>query len=70
MELHIATEYHPKIIGRRGTIISKIRDNHNVNIQFHERDSDLITITGYEANANGAKEEIQKMVEELVSTCI
>ena len=60
--------YHPKIIGRRGTVISKIRDAHKVNIQFPDRDSDLITITGYEDKANAAKDDIMALVHELVRT--
>jgi predicted PilT family ATPase len=68
LELHVDPAYHPKIIGRRGAVISKIRDAHDVNIQFPEKNSekqDLITITGYEANANEAKEDILKIVQDL-----
>jgi predicted PilT family ATPase len=62
-------KYHPKIIGRRGAVISKIRDQHEVNIQFPERgqesSQDIIKVMGYEANANAAKEDILKIVTEL-----
>jgi predicted PilT family ATPase len=67
--------YHPKIIGKRGAIISKIREKYGVQIQFPElkrRDSneeedkqDVITIVGYEKEANLAKDEILKIVREL-----
>ncbi|CAG2166840.1 unnamed protein product, partial [Oppiella nova] len=60
--------YHPKIIGKRGAIITKIRDKHKVQIQFPElrgRDGrseedkqDVITIIGYENDVNLAKEDI------------
>lgn len=77
--------YHPKIIGKRGAVISKIRNKFGVQIQVpepgkvngnavgpggDEADSqspatnDLIIITGYEKNANEAKEEILKIVHE------
>jgi predicted PilT family ATPase len=64
--------YHPKIIGRKGMVISKIRDRNGVQIQFPERTDDedargLIEITGYEQSANDAKDEIMKIVKSLVS---
>lgn len=68
LELHVEPAYHPKIIGRRGAVISKIRDAHEVNIQFPEKNSesqDLITITGYESNAEAAKIDILKIVQDL-----
>ena len=67
VELHVDPTHHPKIIGRKGGVISKIRDTHKVNIQFHERNSDLITITGYEEKAIAARDDIMKIVEDLVS---
>lgn len=73
LELHVEPAYHPKIIGRRGAVISKIRDAHEVNIQFPEKNSesqDLITITGYESNAEAAKIDILKIVQDLVSSSL
>lgn len=70
LEMHVDPTYHPKIIGRRGAVISKIRDAHEVNIQFPEKNADsqdLITITGYEANAEASKIDILKIVQDLVS---
>ena len=64
---------HPKIIGRKGAVISKIRIEHKVNIQFPERDSEnqsTITITGYEKSANEAKEDILRIVREYVSCSV
>lgn len=55
--------------GKQGAVIGKIRDQFNVNIQLPRRDSeeqDVIVITGYEADANNAKEEILGIVNELV----
>lgn len=68
LQLRIDPEYHPKIIGRKGTVISKIREKHNVNIQFPARggsDSDMITISGYEKNCEKAKEEILSITGDL-----
>ncbi len=61
--------YHPKIIGRGGVVISKIRQQHDVQIQLPERDSpnkNVIKVTGYEQNAQAAKEDILKIVADLV----
>lgn len=32
-------EYHPKIIGRRGAVITKLRDDFDVNIQLPKKGS-------------------------------
>jgi polyribonucleotide nucleotidyltransferase len=64
----VNSEHHPKIIGRRGVTISKIRAEHDVNIQFPDRDSedaDIIVIKGYQDRAEAARDAILKIVEEL-----
>lgn len=76
INVEVDPEYHPKIIGRRGAVISKIREKHEVNIQFPRRGSPeehIITITGYEKNVNEAKAailaitgELDKMVKDTV----
>lgn len=68
--LNVATEYHPKIIGRRGAVVSKIRDKYGVNIQFPQRedvDPTLITITGYEQKCEEAKQAIMDITGDLDS---
>ncbi|XP_052832875.1 vigilin [Octopus bimaculoides] len=67
LEVEVDSQYHPKIIGRKGAVISKIRSDHDVNIQFPERNEvqNVITITGYENNANLAKKAILEIVHEL-----
>ncbi|CAD7077490.1 unnamed protein product [Hermetia illucens] len=68
LKIDVDPKYHPKIIGRRGAVVNKIRNDFSVNISFPKRDDTddrTITITGYEKNANEAKEEIMKMVNEL-----
>ncbi|XP_074859938.1 vigilin isoform X1 [Carettochelys insculpta] len=63
-------KYHPKIIGRKGAVITQIRMEHEVNIQFPDKDDDnqsqdQITITGYEKNTEAARDAIMKIVGEL-----
>lgn len=68
LTVEVDPQYHPKIIGRKGAVISKIRKEHNVIINFPEREGAndrIITITGYEKDAEAAKEDILKLVQEL-----
>ncbi|XP_053160325.1 vigilin isoform X1 [Hemicordylus capensis] len=63
-------KYHPKIIGRKGAVITQIRTEHDVTIQFPDKDDesqaqDQITITGYEKNTESARDAILKIVGEL-----
>ncbi len=54
-------------------MISRIRDMHDVQIQFPDRGAereDIITITGLESAAETAKEDILKIVHELVGLSI
>lgn len=69
LKLEVIPDYHPKIIGRRGARITKIRSDHDVQINFPKKgdpDEHIITITGYEENAKSARDDIMKIVEELV----
>nr|XP_061790425.1 vigilin-like isoform X2 [Nerophis lumbriciformis] len=70
LTITVDPKYHPKIIGRKGAIITNIRTLHDVNIQFPEKNDenqpeDQITITGYEHKAIAAGDAIQAIVEEL-----
>uniref|UniRef100_A0A672SFQ8 Vigilin n=1 Tax=Sinocyclocheilus grahami TaxID=75366 RepID=A0A672SFQ8_SINGR len=68
LTITVDPKYHPKIIGRKGAIITQIRNEHEVNIQFPEKNDenqDQITITGYEQNAVAARDAIQAIVHEL-----
>ncbi|XP_025081209.1 vigilin-like [Pomacea canaliculata] len=68
LKIEVDPQHHPKIIGKRGAIISKIRADHDVNIQFPDRSDEnpnVITITGYEENACRARDEIMNIVKEL-----
>ncbi|KAG9494350.1 hypothetical protein GDO78_001941 [Eleutherodactylus coqui] len=66
--ISVDPKYHPKIIGRKGAVISQIRTEHDVNIQFpdkNDENQDQITITGYERNTEAAKEAIMQIVGDL-----
>lgn len=69
LKLEIDPVWHSKIIGRKGVVINKIRANHNVQISFPRKEDEadnIITIQGYEAAANAAKDEIMKIYNELI----
>ncbi|XP_075883863.1 high density lipoprotein binding protein a isoform X2 [Nelusetta ayraudi] len=68
LTITVDPKYHPKIIGRKGAVITNIRTEHDVNIQFPEKNDenqDQITITGYEDKAIAARGAIQAIVDEL-----
>ncbi|CAL8236355.1 unnamed protein product, partial [Arctogadus glacialis] len=66
--LSVEPRFHPKIIGRKGAVISQIRKDHDVSIQFPEKgdgQQDLLVISGYEANVGGARGALERLVAEL-----
>ena len=68
--VEVNPEYHPKIIGRGGEVIKKLREDFDVQIQLPKKEapnSEVITITGFEADANAAKEAILKIVGQFES---
>ncbi|XP_051968611.1 vigilin-like isoform X1 [Xyrauchen texanus] len=71
--LSVDSKYHPKIIGRKGAVISQIRKDFDVSVQFPDKSDeqqDVITIGGYEKNANEARAAIEQLVavlQEMVS---
>lgn len=70
LQIEVDPDFHPKIIGKRGAVITKIRQDHDVQINFPKKgdpEEHVITITGYEQNTLAAKEDIMKIVNELVS---
>ena len=73
IKLDIKPEYHPKIIGRKGAVITGLRKDFGVNIQLPKKDDpeeSVITITGYEKKAYEAKDAILKIVGDFVSFSI
>jgi len=70
VSVEVNPEYHPKIIGRGGKVISDLRDKYGVNIQLPKRESEnaeVITITGYEKDACEARDAILKIVGQFES---
>lgn len=68
LKLEVDPEWHPKIIGRKGAVINKLRADHDVQISFPRKEDEtdnIITIQGYESAAHAAKDDILKIVEEL-----
>ncbi|KAM6959618.1 vigilin [Tautogolabrus adspersus] len=66
--MSVDPKFHPKIIGRKGAVISQIRKDHDVSIQFPDKgdeQQDLIVILGYERNVEEARQAIQQLVAEL-----
>ncbi|MEQ2311193.1 hypothetical protein AMECASPLE_017152 [Ameca splendens] len=66
--MSVDPKFHPKIIGRKGAVISQIRKDHDVSIQFPDKgdeQQDLIVISGYERNVEEARRAIQQLVSEL-----
>uniref|UniRef100_A0A671VQX6 Vigilin n=1 Tax=Sparus aurata TaxID=8175 RepID=A0A671VQX6_SPAAU len=68
--MSVDPKFHPKIIGRKGAVISQIRKDHDVSIQFPDKGDeqqvcDLIVISGYERNVEEARQAIQLLVAEL-----
>lgn len=68
LKIEVNPDYHPKIIGKKGAVITKIRKDHDVQINFPKKgdpEEHIITITGYEENTHRAEEDIMKIVNEL-----
>lgn len=71
IKIDVKPEYHPKLIGRGGQVIKQLRSDYDVNIQLptkgNEKDESTIIITGYEKNANQAKDAIMKIINDFES---
>ncbi|CRK92791.1 CLUMA_CG006242, isoform A [Clunio marinus] len=67
LKIQVEPDLHPKIIGRRGAVINKIRTSHGVQISFPRKEDagdeqSTIRIQGYEEAAKAARDEILKIV--------
>jgi len=68
--VEVKPEYHPKIIGRAGAVINKLREDYHVNIQLPPKGSEneaVITVTGLEDDAYAAKKAILGIVNQYES---
>lgn len=70
LTINVDPEFHPKLIGKKGATISKIRDKYGVNIKIPvptSEDPTLISIIGYEDKCIKAKEAILDITGDLAS---
>ena len=73
LEVSVDPKFHPKIIGRRGTVVSNIRKDHEVQVTMPDKDSerpDIVVITGLEQNALAARDDILRIVHDFVSSAV
>jgi len=70
VSINVDPQFHPKLIGKKGATISKIRDKYGVNVSIPRQDDPdptLITITGYEDKCLEAREAIYNIAGDLAS---
>lgn len=70
LKFEVNPDYHPKIIGRNGAVITQLRKDFDVNVQLPKRGSEddhIISVTGLEADAEKAKAAILKIVSDIES---
>ncbi|XP_005174824.1 vigilin [Musca domestica] len=68
LQIDVDPEYHSKLIGKRGAVINKLRKDHDVNISLPKRgdpNQSTITISGYQAKAEAARDAIMEIVGEM-----
>ena len=73
LELKVPPKYHPKIIGRRGLVVQKLRQKYSIQITVppsdvpeDSEDASKIILTGHEEDCERARDEIMGMINELV----
>ncbi|CAD5212084.1 unnamed protein product [Bursaphelenchus okinawaensis] len=59
----IPAEYHQRLIGQGGQAIREFSKKYDVHVAFPRDNTETITISGYEAKANEAKDEILRLIE-------
>jgi len=72
MILEVPNKHHPKLIGRKGAVIQKLREDYGVNINVppsstdaEDEKSNQIKLIGYEHKCVKAKAAIEEMIREL-----
>lgn len=72
LEIRCKPEYHRFLIGRQGANIRRVRDQFGARIIFPQKSSDddheIVVIIGRKENAEGAKQHLEKLIKDLVST--
>ena len=71
VEVTFPAKYHASLIGKAGAGVQKLRADYDVQFEFPKRDkpdsakADIITIVGYEAKVNKAKDALLAKLTEL-----
>ena len=72
VEIRCKPEYHRFLIGKNGANIRKVRDQFGARIMFPQKSSDeepeLVTIIGTKEKAEAARQHLQKLIKDLVSS--
>lgn len=67
----IEPEFHPMIIGKKGETVRNLRNKFGVQVNLPRRgegnNENIVTVVGYQQSAESARDEIQEMVDKLVS---
>jgi len=67
----IESEFHPMIIGKKGETVRNLRKKYGVQVNLPRRgegiNKNIVTVVGYQQSAESARDEIQEMVNKLVS---
>lgn len=67
----IEPEFHPMIIGKKGETVRNLRNKYGVQVNLPRRGEgnheNIVTVVGYQQSAESARDEIQEMVDKLVS---
>lgn len=70
----IEPEFHPMIIGKKGETVRNLRNKYGVQVNLPRRgegnNENIVTVVGYQQKAELARDEIQEMVDKLVSIFI
>lgn len=70
----IEPEFHPMIIGKKGETVRNLRNKYGVQVNLPRRgegnNENIVTVVGYQQKAELARDEIQEMVDKLVSNFI
>lgn len=70
-KMTIEPEFHPMIIGRNGKTIRELIHKYGVQVDMpregDRNNENKVTVIGYEQGAESARDEIQKLVDKLVS---
>lgn len=69
VSIDVPLKYHQRLIGPGGARVRELSERHSVQVSIPRSDSnsETITVTGYESNANVCRDEIEQTIKELES---